>query len=501
MSGERKQSLTEFDVRIRKEIREVNRVDKNALAMVHNNFVQARHSLTLEEIRLMDTIISFIQPDDEDFKVYKIPVSVLRDLYPNNRKDIYEVVKRAIEGLLRKPIRIESINSKGKREFFMANFIADGYYKEGDGFFEVSISARLKPYLLQLKEFFTKIPLKYTYVLKSRYSIRLYELLKQYEGTGIRIDSVPDLREMLGVDQNEYTDWRNFERVVIKKAVEEINAKTDLDVSYRKRKIGRKITHIEFSIRTKIFIASEGGEVGDEWGGRDINAWYPPKLTKSASESLDNQGFYRVPEKESEKVTKSAYKDTWMKIGDYRKRHNEFLSEIVPNLKRLNENQVLFLLLNTDSSLIPMRLLREIILNADRNPALTNPMGFLIKQLAIDMENAKFKELTLTTNKIDEELLKERLRELFVTGQSARRYFKVYWEKEIRGKVSRENAIFLKEPFLKAVYDDFENKIFIPLPDKIYSDWFKSNWLDSVRDFMKERFNIDDVELVILERD
>jgi nucleoside-triphosphatase THEP1 len=74
-------------------LEEVKKINKNAIATMHNNLIQARHKLTLEEIRLMDTIISFIQPEDKDFKVYKIPVSVLKELYPAERKDIYNIIK------------------------------------------------------------------------------------------------------------------------------------------------------------------------------------------------------------------------------------------------------------------------------------------------------------------------------------------------------------------------------------------------------------------------
>ncbi|WP_029523615.1 replication initiation protein [Persephonella sp. KM09-Lau-8] len=107
------------------ELREIKKINKNAIATIHNNLIQARHRLSLEELRLMDTIISFIQPDDEDFKRYKIPVSVFKDLYNVQRKDIYDVVKRAIEGLLSKPIKIEEVE-EGRRRFKMFNFISFG---------------------------------------------------------------------------------------------------------------------------------------------------------------------------------------------------------------------------------------------------------------------------------------------------------------------------------------------------------------------------------------
>ena len=266
-------------------IKEVNKVNKKAVANIHNDLIQARHKLSLEEIRLMDTIISFIQPEDEDFKVYKIPVSIFKDVYGEQRKDIYDVAKRTIEGLLSKPIKIESINKDGKKSFKMFNFISYGEYIEGQGSFYVSISPQFKPYLLKLKEFFTKIPIKYTYILRSRYAIRLYELLKQYENTGFRVDRIEDLREMLGVEPEEYPRFDNFERRVIKPAVKEINEKTDLKVSYTKKRTGRKITHIEFEIKSK------NTKQGDS-----------TQIAKTPSQSVDTQG---------QKQAKNNQPDLW----------------------------------------------------------------------------------------------------------------------------------------------------------------------------------------------
>jgi len=255
------------------EVEEVNKINKKAVATIHNNLIQARHKLSLEEIRLMDTIISFIQPEDDDFKVYKIPVSIFKDVYGEQRKDIYDVAKRTIEGLLSKPIKIESINKDGKKSFKMFNFISYGEYIEGQGSFYISISPQFKPYLLKLKEFFTKIPIKYTYILRSRYAIRLYELLKQYEETGFRVDKIEDLREMLGVEKNEYTRFVDFERWVLKKGIKEINEKTDLEVSYTKKRTGRRITHIEFEFKSK------NAKQGDT-----------TQTTKTPSQSIDTQG-------------------------------------------------------------------------------------------------------------------------------------------------------------------------------------------------------------------
>ena len=229
----------------------VDKVSKNAVATMHNKFIEARYRLTLEEQRILLSLISLIQPDDEDFKDYKISVKALSELIETKHKNMYRVLNEATDRLMQRIIKIETLDENNKRMFEKFSFISYAKYKEGEGYLIISIDKHLKPYLLQLKEQFSKVPLKHLFKLRSTYAVRLYELLKQYENTGYRVDYLPDLREMLGVEPNEYPRFDNFERRVLKQAIKEINEKTDLEVSYKKKKTGRKITHIEFEIRLK----------------------------------------------------------------------------------------------------------------------------------------------------------------------------------------------------------------------------------------------------------
>jgi len=269
-------------------ITEVERIKNNAIATMHNKFIEARYRLTIEEQRIILALISLIQPEDEDFKDYKIPVNVLQELTGTKRKDIHAAVKEAVERLLKRTIIIET-----EKDFEAFNFISYGRYRRGEGYFVVSIDKHLKPYLLKLKERFTRIPLKYIFPLRSVYAIRLYELLKQYENTGFRVDYLPDLREMLGVEPEEYKRFFDFEKRVLKPAIKEINEKTDIEVSYKKKKTGRKITHIEFEVRPKPKASNIKDEKEIIEKVKKLNQ-DTTQTTKSPSQTLDIRGQENV---------------------------------------------------------------------------------------------------------------------------------------------------------------------------------------------------------------
>nr|AAC38350.1 replication protein [Lactococcus lactis] len=126
----------------------------------------------------------------------------------------------------------------------------------------------IMPYLIELKQNFTKYALSEIIELNSKYSIILYKWLSmnynQYEHYsnkgGRRAEQVENYRNpSISVKElrtitdtvNEYKEFWNFENRVLKKGIEEINAHTSFNVSYEKIKKGRSIDSIVFHIEKK----------------------------------------------------------------------------------------------------------------------------------------------------------------------------------------------------------------------------------------------------------
>jgi len=113
---------------------------------------------------------------------------------------------------------------------------------------ELEFSPKLKPFLLQLKLEFTKYKLGNVIHLKRIYSIRIYELLKQYEKIGKRRFDIPTLRNTLGIKDNEYQQFCDFRRWVLKVAQQELAEKTDIAFEWEEEKIKQKCVAITFII-------------------------------------------------------------------------------------------------------------------------------------------------------------------------------------------------------------------------------------------------------------
>src|SRR5690606_6854051 len=106
-----------------------------------------------------------------------------------------------------------------------------------------------RPYLLELKKQFTPFKLRNILRLRSDYSIRVYELLKQYESLKERTFSIEELRYRLHIPKDKYKLYGHLKGRVIKKTQTELAEKTDLSFTFEEKKKGNKVIGVTFFIR------------------------------------------------------------------------------------------------------------------------------------------------------------------------------------------------------------------------------------------------------------
>ena len=160
-------------------------------------------------------------------------------------KERYSEIRDIVRELRRKEVIISTEEGE-----LITGWLSSIRYVEKSGLIELEFSERLVPYLLQLRDKFTRYQLKNILYLKNKYSIRMYELLKQYEVIGKRTFTIDQLKEILSI-KDKYKDVRNLEKRVLEVSAKEINEYTDLNISYTKNKKGRSIESLTFTIESK----------------------------------------------------------------------------------------------------------------------------------------------------------------------------------------------------------------------------------------------------------
>ena len=122
----------------------------------------------------------------------------------------------------------------------------------GDARVGFSFSPQIIPYLQQLKEQFTKYKLRDVSHFTSIYTIRLYEMMMQFQHTRFIRVELEQFKERLGVS-DKYSDYRILRRRVIETAVNELNRKSLFTITFTPIRQGRsiKILHFNFSERSR----------------------------------------------------------------------------------------------------------------------------------------------------------------------------------------------------------------------------------------------------------
>jgi hypothetical protein len=110
----------------------------------------------------------------------------------------------------------------------------------------VRFNDEIRPYLLQLRQNFTKPQLEQLLKLKSSHSYRIYWLLKEYGTFGQRTIDVEELKSLLNL-QGRYKQFPLFRLRVLNRAQEELS-KTDLPFEYELHCEGKnnKVVRIRF---------------------------------------------------------------------------------------------------------------------------------------------------------------------------------------------------------------------------------------------------------------
>jgi plasmid replication initiation protein len=225
---------------------EMDDINCNQLVVKSNNLVEASYRLSTQEQRILLLVASMIKPEDEDFQEYHIEVKNFMELIGVTGHSKYKETKEITKKLRERTIVIKNIQEDSETQ---VGWVSSFTYYNREGYVVIRLDPALKPYLLKLKERFTQYQLKNVIRLQSAYSIRIYELLKQFEKIKERYFELPELRKILGLQSTDYPLYANFKQKILNKTQKEISEKTDLMFEFKEKKEARKVVGVYFFIK------------------------------------------------------------------------------------------------------------------------------------------------------------------------------------------------------------------------------------------------------------
>lgn len=260
----------------------IKKISPNSTIYKSNSLMSSIFDLTLQEQRIVLILISMVNPkQDQEFQLYKMPVEMFKRIVGLEGEGYYSKMEAIISKLMRRAFKIDDPDGG----WLILNWLSSCEYKKGEGAIELEISAKLKPYLIDLKSHYTSYRLKNILPLRSGYSLRIYELLKQYEPIGERYLSLEELRQLMEIPNDEYAIYNNFKRKVILHAQKELLEKTDICFDFKEKKRARRVVGIMFFIRRN---AQEEDKTIDMIAGDDTAV-----SEKEAIESIQDVELYQ----------------------------------------------------------------------------------------------------------------------------------------------------------------------------------------------------------------
>ena len=224
------------------------------LVVKSNRLNMAIQNLTLPELRIVQLAIVDARETGKGLSSdTPLRIDALRyaQAFDTSRQNAYVRMKEAEDTLFNR--RFSFVDTEGK--LVKSRWIQRVRYLDDEGAIEIVFTTDVVKGITRLdgaEEFFTQYLLSQTANLNSVYSVRLYELLIQWK-TAVKtpVFELSLFRGQMGLGDNEYNRMCDFKRRILDMAVQEINEKTDLTVSYTQEKRARTITGFKFTVRTK----------------------------------------------------------------------------------------------------------------------------------------------------------------------------------------------------------------------------------------------------------
>lgn len=230
-------------------------VSEEQEVFMSNDLIKSKSNLSLNEIKILRMAIAQIFKSDTDFITYTVNITELAKALNISRSNIYTEIDKITDNLLRE---IVYIGDSGNPKKSWEKFQWCSKCKYDKGMLTIKLHDDLKPYLLELKKHFNHYMIADIITLKSVYSIRLYELMKEammckepYADKEVDIYiSIDTIRKATGTE-DKYSQMINFKEKVIDKAVNEINEKLNYYITYEPVKESRKFIGFNFNIKSR----------------------------------------------------------------------------------------------------------------------------------------------------------------------------------------------------------------------------------------------------------
>jgi hypothetical protein len=212
--------------------------------------------ITVLARKAYNVLLFIAQEQGLEHEVFRAPLQrILRGIdFNSNAK---EIVKQHLRSMVSTTVEWQSPTAGEGEAWNVAGLLAHAkiYKQSGDNWVEWSFAPNIKHELLEPQRF-ARLRLDVISQLRRHCSVVLYEICARYRDVGLTARQPwqwwrPVLTGHVDTDESLKQEFRFFKRDVLKPAIAEVNAVTDLEVELIEHKSGRFISEIQFKTAKK----------------------------------------------------------------------------------------------------------------------------------------------------------------------------------------------------------------------------------------------------------
>ena len=189
---------------------------------------RAKQDFSLNELKVLSFALSMIRRGDSADKIYSFKIADYRKLLGLSKDaKVNRNIKASLKRLRDKSFWIKKDNG----EETTASWFNKVWIDEKRGYAKVKFDEDIQGYIMGIYDDFSAWSLLYELPMASKYSIIMYELAQAYSFQGGHTFEIQDLKEKLGA--TNYTQYKDFRRRVLEVSEKEINAFTNIKISFK----------------------------------------------------------------------------------------------------------------------------------------------------------------------------------------------------------------------------------------------------------------------------
>lgn len=206
-----------------------------------------KNSMSLQELRFFSIYLSKINTRDISTRTVRFPLSDFQKIMELGRLNTKKL-KATTDSLLSKVVSVPTERG-GYKSFQLFKECTIDKDKFDSWYVEIDAHDKALPLMFDFKKEYFTYELWNALTLKSANQLRLYELLKQYEKVGERKMTLSELRNCLGMSDDQYPRWDRFKERVLDSCQQALLENTDIKFDYMPIKAGRKVAGVHFKIQ------------------------------------------------------------------------------------------------------------------------------------------------------------------------------------------------------------------------------------------------------------